>query len=304
VATNVFTRSRELVRIAYRDPEHLPERLTLAATQRLGERSFAWAQDVLARRGERDCLAIAEERRRLTARVARIDGAIAGTPFFVALIPAYVDYLWHEASMVLRIAALYGRDPRELGMAADLLVLRGVHPSLEDAQRGLDRVRATPIPSKPARRRPLRTWVASVRSLMVYGGFLSPPKRGGRHPRLMTAAGVILGAAVWVLTWIFPLTFMIAMAWGCERNARDLGRRAELRYGGEPLPIGGLWRRSDGPRRFAHAAALSLSVALPIGFIAYADHERQVAGFNGVSAAGILVALALVIATAVVARRW
>ena len=39
-----FSSSRELVRIAYRDPEHVSERLTLYTAARLGDPSREWAR--------------------------------------------------------------------------------------------------------------------------------------------------------------------------------------------------------------------------------------------------------------------
>ena len=71
---------------------------------------------------------IADELRTQSARVARVDGAMAGTPFFLALVPGYVAYLLQEGRMGLRTAALYGRDPSALRTTAEMLSLRGVHP--------------------------------------------------------------------------------------------------------------------------------------------------------------------------------
>ena len=79
---------------------------------------------------------IAEELRIQTAQVARIDGAVAGTPFLIALVPGYLAYLWQEGVMERRIAALYGFDPRDVETSAKILVLRGVHPTLDAARSG------------------------------------------------------------------------------------------------------------------------------------------------------------------------
>ena len=49
--------------------------------------------------------------------------------------------------------------------------------------------------------------------------------------------------------------------------------------------------------------ALFLSVTIPIGFAGYAQHVRHTFGINGLSALAVLVALSLVIATAVVSSR-
>src|SRR2546423_6494500 len=79
-----FSTSRELVRIAYRDPEHVSERLTLYASQRLGEPSREWALAVREAHPDTPRSVIAEELRAQSARIARVDAAIAGTPFYVA----------------------------------------------------------------------------------------------------------------------------------------------------------------------------------------------------------------------------
>ena len=92
----LFTSARTIARVAWRDPENLPERLMLAAADRLGAASRVWAEDALARRPEDGSAVIAAEARRQSILVARVDGGIAGTPFFIALVPGYVGYLWQE----------------------------------------------------------------------------------------------------------------------------------------------------------------------------------------------------------------
>ena len=42
----MFSGSRDLWRVVYRDPEHVPERLTLYTTGRLGDPSREWAQSM------------------------------------------------------------------------------------------------------------------------------------------------------------------------------------------------------------------------------------------------------------------
>jgi len=309
---SLFSGSRELAAIVRRDPEHVPERLALFAVRRLGEPSRLWAHEALA--DGTDPGAVATKLRHQSGRVARIDGAISGTPFFLALVPGYLGYLWQEARMVLRTAALYGHDPRQLGAAAEMLALRGIHPTVEAARAAIEHVDATPLPDKPTHRRSVRYWVRSIRMVLVFGGFLSPPSSRDMnrpHARLLAAAGLIVCAGVWVFTWVFPATFMILMALGCERDARHTGRKALAYYGGEAATtdaaIAAARSRHDeghGRRELVHVGALTLSVALPIAFVAYAIHVRNTRGpLNEFSAAGALVALSLVIAITVVANR-
>ena len=304
---------RRLGRIAYRDPEHVAERLALFGSERLGDPSLEWASRVRAERPEAPKAEIAEEVRIQTAQVARIDGAVSGTPFLIALVPGYLAYLWQEAVMERRIAAVYGSDPREVETCARTLMLRGVHPTVEAARKALQEVAETALPDKPARRRPLRTWVRSGYVLLIFGGFVSAPteevaKEG--HWRLKATIGFVVGGVIWVMTWVLPVTLMIVMAWACESHARSLGSRTLSFYGGESaaaeLAAKSAGVDEDGGRTkrdLLRAGLLVLSIAIPIAFVAYADHVKQTTGVNWLGALGALVAVSVVIATTVIARR-
>jgi hypothetical protein len=257
---------------------------------------------------------IGEELRIKSAQIARIDGAISGTPFFIALVPGYVSYLWQEMRMTMRIAALYGRDLHALGTAAEMLALRGVHPDVETAETALAMVQKTPMPERPTERRSLRTWVHSVYLVLVFGGFLSPsaaePPKQGWLDRIRSAASLLLAGVIWVMTWVLPVTFMILMAWGCETHARQLGRRALVFYDGEAATVNAAialaQRRRDrghDKRVILRGVALFLSLAIPLAFIGYVNHVRNTVGFNWLGALGALVALSVVIAVGVIANR-
>jgi hypothetical protein len=55
-------------------------------------------------------------------------------------------------------------------------------------------------------------------------------------------------------------------------------------------------------REFAHGAALSLSILIPIGFLVYATRVRHRVGLNATSALGLLVAASLVLAASMYGR--
>jgi len=228
-----------MVRVAYRDPEHICERLTLQALHRLAEPSLEWAQAARAAHPDGDLGEVVSGLGTQTARIARLQGMVAGTPFYMALIPGYMNYLWQEARMNLRLAALYGRDPGIVQTAAELLSLRGVYPTVDEAQAGLLAVEATGIPLKPEQRRPLRLWIESGRRMLMFGGFIGPPSGETRHgwpARVRDAVGAVMFLALWAVTWIFPVTFMIMMAWGCETHSRQLFQRTRAFYAAEPPP--------------------------------------------------------------------
>ena len=107
----------------------------------------------------------------------------------------------------------------------------------------------------------------------------------GTRGKVRAVFGVLLGVGIWVTTWVLPLTFMIVMAWGCETHARQLGRRTLLFYDGEAdnvlEAIKAADQRSDrghDKRAIARGVALFLSVAIPIGFVGYAQHVRHTIG--------------------------
>lgn len=134
-------------------------------------------------------------------------------------------------------------------------------------------MRGSGPPAKPAVRRPLRTWFRGVYILLVFGGFLGAPENeaegdGPPHPRLRALVGIVGGG----MLWIFPVTFMIAMAWGCESHARQLGRRAQAFYGGEASSAAAAIDAADrrqgaghGAREIIRGAALPTSIAMSAG---------------------------------------
>ena len=302
---------RDLIRIIYRDPEHLCERMTLYASHRLAEPAREWAQATREAHPHTDLRDSADGLGVQAARIARIQGAVAGTPFYIALVPGYINYRWQELRMTLRLAALYGRDPAALSTAAEALSLRGAYPSIQAAQAGLLVVQAAGLPPRPLERRPLRVWIYSARRLLVFGGFLSPPS-GRHHHNLLSwwrdVLGLLACAAVWIITWFFPATFMIAMAWGCHTHARQLFRAAADYYAGATTPPKTLrqraphWRRHR-KRNLANGVALSISILLPIGFLVYATRVKDRVGFNAISGLGLLVAISLVVAASMYGRR-
>ena len=149
--------------------------------------------------------------------------------------------------------------------------------------------------------------------MLIFGGFMSPSvaeEDKGTGGKVRAVFGVLWAWGSGSMTWVLPLTFMIVMAWGCETHARQLGRRTLLYYDGEADNVLEAIKAADArsdrghdKRAIVRAVALFLSVAIPIGFVGYAQHVRHTTGINWLSALGVLVALSLVIATAVIASR-
>jgi hypothetical protein len=303
-----------LVRLLARDPQHIPERLTIYAVDRRADGARGWAQRVRDAEPDASRSALVDVQRRRTVSTARIDGAIAGTPFFIALVPAYLAFLQQEVRFHLRVAALYGHDLTDPRVAADFLVLRGVHQNREHALAELDVVRATPVPPK-GDRTPLRSWYAAVVSILILAGFISAPDEEEHGPltrweKVVRAIRFIVAALIWALTWIVPITFMILMAWGCENDARRFGQRVATHYAdnGEDaaVAIASADRNAGGNRAvsFARGALVVVSVAIPLALIASTlVGGTGPLGVNVPEELAALVALALVIGVSVAAIR-
>jgi hypothetical protein len=293
------------VRLIRRDPHHVPERLTIFAVDRQAAAAHDWAE----RARERSRAATADDQLRRTIATARVDGAIAGTPFFIALVPAYVAFLLQEVRLHLRVAALYGHDPADPRVAGEFLVLRGVRPDVDAAVAELEKVRATPLPPRPAQRTPIRSWYRAVVNVLVLAGFLGAPdedeaRDGGRWRRIVDAIRFIVAGFIWALTWIFPLTFMIVMSWACESDARRFGGRviAQYRPPGEEAVF--VDKRGHRALDVARAAIVVLSVAIPLAFVGAAiANGKGPLGIDVPDAAAALAALALVIGVSVAALR-
>jgi hypothetical protein len=302
-----------LVRLAKRDPHHIPERLTIYTVGRQADAARAWAQRARDAAPESSPAVLADGPRRRTITTARIDGAVAGTPFFIALVPAYIAFLQQEMRLHLRVAALYGHDPADPRVAADFLVLRGVHDDPEQALAELEKVRATPLPPV-GERTPLRSWYQAVIRVLILAGFMSPPEpqagpSSGRE-KAMRVVRAVVGTLIWALTWVVPVTFMIVMSWACESDARRFGRRVTGHYADQDEDIATAIATADrgagGSRALsvARAALVVLSLALPLALIAATVlNGHGPLGVNLPQAAGALLALALVIGVTVAAMR-
>lgn len=291
----------ELLAACRRDPQRFPEHVVLIAQDHFATSSYEWAQQIRGDEVAVDTDAIVTHLCDEARRFARIDGALAGTPFLIALVPAYVSVLWQQVRTVMRIGALAGADPRTEAFAAEILFLRGLYATSEEAADGLAALRErTEAPasretaSPPAEtgrvRRFLTVWIGLAYRVLILAGFVSAPARGPRPDRtarytirqVLSLAGA---GAVYAVTFIVPLTFMFLMAWSCENDTRRLTARTRERYGfdGTSARAPGRWRAgttslggllATGVRR----GIIVLSVLIPLAVVALAivDHGRHV----------------------------
>lgn len=303
-----------LIRILRRDPDHVPERLTIFAVDRQADGARAWAERVRTHSADTSRVVLVEDQKRRTIGTARVDGAIAGTPFFIALVPAYVAFLLQEVRLHLRVAALYGNDPADPRVAGDFLVLRGVRKTVDEAVAELEHVRATPLPPLPEHKTPIRRWYRAVLNVLVLAGFIGPPDDSTEElpfrAKVVNAIKFGVGGLIWIGTWVFPLTFMIVMSWACESDARRFGTRVLEHYRSDDDTIEDATMRADrksgGHRALdvARGTLVVLSVAVPLFFVGAAiANGKGPLGITVPDTAAAVVALALVIGVSVAALR-
>ena len=224
------------MRLARRDPHHIPERLTIYTVDRQADEARVWARRARDAAPESSPAVLADGQRRRTISTARIDGAVAGTPFFIALVPAYIAFcarrcgftcVWRRSTGTTRPTP--ASPPTSSSCAA-------FTQDTEQALAELEVVRATPLP--PAgERTPLRSWYEAIVRILILAGFLSAPEEDEetgqltRWEKVMRAVRFVVAGLIWALTWVLPVTFMIMMSWACESDARRFGQRVTTRYG-------------------------------------------------------------------------
>jgi len=131
------------------------------------------------------------------------------------------------------------------------------------------------------------------------------PRKKGLAYWLPTTLTFVIGLAVWAITWILPLTSMVAMAWGCETQARALSRRALAFCEGEAsttnaaIDIAGKAKTRGTTHTRSCAAPRSLSRWPSRSRSRIRQSRPPPDGPRLARRAGSLVALSLVIVTAV-----
>lgn len=118
-------------------PGFAPELLALAAVRTLGPVARDWAAWHLATYPGATADGLARLATRRFVRLAGAGGATAALAGVFAPVAELAAALWTQASLVLHLAAAYGRDPLDRERAVELLVLTRVHPDAESARSAL-----------------------------------------------------------------------------------------------------------------------------------------------------------------------
>ncbi len=206
-----------------RDPGHAPELCVLHALPQLSPqvtrwwstRAFGGAVD------QRELLARRVLRR--STHIARRGGAITGSSFYVAMVPAMVMIYCEQLVALLRVAAIYGRDPGDPARAAEILVIQGRYPTVAAAGAALQKAGTRQTREHQSKR--TASMASAVRQV---------PSMIGLQVRLLKTPMDVAIVIVEVVSFLIPVISIPVWAAANARATRRLGRAAISFYSQPP----------------------------------------------------------------------
>ena len=120
------------------DPFRAPETIALAASEVHGPAAAQWRRD-LESRYELDEEDFAKRAKARHAALARFSGAATGVGGILTFLPDLASLLWIQSRLVFFMAAAYGYDPTDPMRPAELLVMRDLYPTPDEAREGTGR---------------------------------------------------------------------------------------------------------------------------------------------------------------------
>jgi hypothetical protein len=160
---------------------------------------------------------------RRSTGVARRGGLITGSSFYVGMIPAIAMLYCEQLVVVLRIAAVYGREPGDPLRAAEILVIQGRYATLDEAAAALERVQ------RPGSTRSAGAGTA-FRALQEL-----PSMIGLRLRRVNWRNPIdVLVTGAEIASYLVPVISLPVWAYASARAMRRVGRSAIEFYGAAP----------------------------------------------------------------------
>lgn len=215
-----------LVRAIQRDPGHAGALVLCSVLPSLA--AHAAHTHGAATRSEKPAEQRAAAVVRHSRKVARRDGAFAGTAFYFGMPAVMASIYCHQALMVLQIATVHGHDPFDPARAAEILVLQGKAPDVAAAAATL-RVAGTTSRERGEPKTDLRDVVRGL-----------PASARARWDAFRAKGPVTMILAVLnVACWLVPLVGAPVSAASNARTTRLLGDKARAFYGSGPAPPAG-----------------------------------------------------------------
>lgn len=257
---------RTLLRLVLRDPGRLPENLAAFSLQVLGPGVPAY---ITALRRENPGAGRPELERLIAQRGVREtsrEGGFVGGPFLYLVPVAFCAALLAQLKMLLRMAALAGRDPRAPVRAAEMLVILGVYPDVDGAAEALRKLPAAPAPA-PKRRFPGTALAGLVLRMAKLLGLISPGEVTPVSGLVRFGRWVLLGLA-FAVGMVLPLIWLPYLYMSYYRGTLDFAERVSLYYSGPENALHLPRKYSDVPGLASAALRAATSLALTVGCVA------------------------------------
>jgi hypothetical protein len=256
---------RTLLRLVLKDPKHLPENLATFSLNMLGPGIPGYVAELRRQNPDADT----PELERLIAlqgvRETSREGGFVGGPFLYLIPVAFCAALLAQIKMLLRVAALSGRDPQEPERASEILVILGVYPEVDKAAEALRK-----LPKAPAHAGKKRFFGTAMVDVIVRMakllGLVTPGEVNpvswlihlGRWVLLILA--LIVGLAV-------PLIWLPYLYMSYYRGTVDLAERVSIFYSGPANALHLPRKYSDVPGLVTAFLRAAISLALTVGCI-------------------------------------
>jgi hypothetical protein len=198
------------------DPKHAPETAVLHALPQLAPHVEKWWSRTLRRRSSDPPERLARRVLRRSTGVARRGGLITGSSFYVGMVPAMAMIYCEQLVVVLRLAAVYGRDPMDPIRAAEILVIQGRYPTIEDAAAALGNAGST------AENRRLTANTHTIFNIVRQ----LPSMIGLRIRKFTRSPFDLVVTSAEIASYLVPVISLPVWAFASARATRRLGRAA------------------------------------------------------------------------------
>jgi hypothetical protein len=233
----------------------MPEHIALWSLKYFGPKASSAVEKLRSSNPDADHTALEAKAIEHQTRVSMTEGAIVGGPFLVLIPVAFCAALLAQAQMALEIAALAGYKPDDERRAADLLVIQGAYPTVDDATAALGRVTRDPK-AHEGKRLPRGTRIKMIMR-MAYLLELLGPSGEEKPSRIRSALSIAVLGVVFLAGLVLPLVWVPYMAYAFRKSGVKMGTRASRFYAGQ----------SSGEAGVTVARAPTVHIAMSAGLI-------------------------------------
>ena len=269
--------ARTLLRIVLRDPGHLPENLADFSLKMLGPGVSAYVSGLRCENPDADTLELERMIAQQGVRETSREGGFVGGPFMLFVPVAFVAALLAQIKMLLRMAALAGRDPRAPRRAAELLVIMGVYKDVAQAAAALKALPATEA-GAVRKHSVVYATVDLVRRMAKLLGLISPAAVTPVS-RLIRLGRLLLLGVTLMIGIVAPLIWLPYLSMSYYRSTVELAERVSVFYSGPQKAIHLPRGTSDVPGLAAAVVRALGSLALIVGgFVVFLWLDIRIAG--------------------------